>query len=183
MAAALELFESDGFERTTVAQIAERAQLTERTFYRYFDDKREVLFGGAAHLEALISAEIAAAPSTAAPIETVIAALKAVTVLLEDQRELALRRSAVIAANPELRERELIKIAHLGHCAATSLVERGVDEVPARLAAEVGAIVFNASFERWSSPGATGSLSDLMDDAYAELCKLTTTDTTDRNRR
>lgn len=173
--AALELFETDGFERTTVAEIAERAQLTERTFYRYFEDKREVLFAGTGHLEELVAAEIASAPTPAAPIETVIEAIKAIAVILEDQRDFGLRRSAVIAANPELKERELIKIAQLADRAAAALVERGVDEAEAWMAAEVGAMVFKSSFDRWSSSGATASLSALMDDAYAELCRMTTT--------
>ena len=174
--AALELFETDGFERTTVAAIAERAQLTERTFYRYFEDKREVLFAGTVRLEELIAAEIAAAAMHAAPVGTVIDAMKALAEILEDQREFGLRRSAVIAANPELRERELVKIAHLADCAAASLVERGVAETDARMAAEVGAMVFRSSFDRWSSSDSTASLSALMDSSYAELRRLTATD-------
>jgi AcrR family transcriptional regulator len=174
--AALELFESDGFEGTTVAAIAERAQLTERTFYRYFEDKREVLFAGTVHLEELIAAEISAAPTTGS-MKTVIDAMKAIAKILEDQRDFGLRRSVVIAANSELRERELVKIAHLADCAATSLVERGVVEAEARMAAEVGAMVFKSSFDRWTSSGATESLSGLMDDSYAELCRLMMADT------
>jgi hypothetical protein len=47
--AALALYGERGFENTTVAEIAARAGLTERTFFRHFADKREVLFAGGAH--------------------------------------------------------------------------------------------------------------------------------------
>lgn len=174
--AALELFETDGFERTTVAMIAKRAQLTERTFYRYFEDKREVLFAGTTYLEELISAHISSSPATTHPVTTVIVAMKALAEILETQRDLSLRRSAVIAANPELRERELVKIAHLADCAAAALIERGVAEADARLAAELGAMVFKSSFDRWSSSSVTASLASLMDSSYAEICRLTSID-------
>ncbi len=174
--AALDLFEAEGFERTTVAEIAGRAQLTERTFYRYFDDKREVLFAGTAHLEELLVDEIAAAPMSATALETVIDAMKVIAENLQDQREFGLRRSAVIAASPELQERELIKIAHLARTAATALVRRGVGDTQAWMAAEAAAMVFKSAFDRWAAAGATTPLPTLMDDAYSELCELTNKD-------
>jgi len=109
--AALELYVERGFEQTTVAEIAERAGLTERTFFRYFADKREVLFAGADTLRDLMVGALAGAPEPAAPIEAVAAALQTAGVLLQERREYARQRQAVIAGNAGLQERELIKLA------------------------------------------------------------------------
>src|SRR5664279_2419206 len=104
--AAMELYGERGFESTTVAQIAERAGLTERTFFRHFADKREVLFSGAATLQELLVNAVASAPETAAPIEAVGSAIEAAGALLQERREYARQRHAVITANVELQERE-----------------------------------------------------------------------------
>src|SRR5580658_3651572 len=111
--AALDLYGERGFDQTTVAEIAARAGLTERTFFRHFSDKREVLFSGAGALQQLLVEAVAAAPAPAAPIEAVAAGLAAAGAALEQRREFARRRQAVINANAELRERELIKLATL----------------------------------------------------------------------
>ena len=63
MSAAIELFDEQGYEATTVAEIAERAGLTKRTFFRYFSDKREVLFSGSQELQRLWLEGLAAAPA------------------------------------------------------------------------------------------------------------------------
>src|ERR1700731_1224232 len=111
--AALALYGERGFENTTVAEIAERAGLTERTFFRYFADKREVLFWGAGTLQEFLVSAVASEPDSAAPIDAVAAALEAAGTLLQERREFARQRQAVIAANTELQERELIKLASL----------------------------------------------------------------------
>src|SRR5271169_521895 len=111
--AAMELFIERGFEQTTVTEIAERAGLTERTFFRYFADKREVLFWGAGALQEILVSAIEDAPEDATPIEALAASLAAAGTLLQERREAARRRQAVIAANDELRERELVKLATL----------------------------------------------------------------------
>ena len=111
--AALALYGERGFENTTVAEIAERAGLTERTFFRHFADKREVLFGGAGGLQGLMVSAVAEAPADAAPIDAVMAALVAAGDLLQQRRDFARQRQEVIVANAELRERELIKMATL----------------------------------------------------------------------
>ena len=123
--AALALYGERGFEQTTVAEIAERAGLTERTFFRHFADKREVLFWGAGALQELLVSTVASAPDSAAPIDAVAAALEAAGALLQERREFARQRQAIIAANAELQERELIKLASL----ASALAERAA---PAR---------------------------------------------------
>src|SRR5712675_3366411 len=86
-AAALALYGERGYENTTVAEIAERAGLTKRTFFRYFADKREVLFWGSRALEELFVTEVGAAPEAASPLEAVTAALDAVAASFEDRRE------------------------------------------------------------------------------------------------
>ena len=172
MTAALELFESHGFDGTTVAMIAERSQLTERTFYRYFDDKREVLFGGTPYLDELIAERIASVAPTTPPVEIVVEALKDFSSMLEEQRDFTLRRAAVIAANSELRERELVKMSHLVERAAHALVERGVPDAEARAAAELGAVIFKLSFDRWSHGNGTDSLGSLLDASYATVRRV-----------
>src|ERR1051325_10637169 len=109
--AALELFEERGYARTTVEDIAARAGLTERTFFRYFTDKREVLFSGSGALEAQMADQIATAATSAAPLAAVTAALETWGPWFESRRSHARKRRAVIAAHAELRERELIKLA------------------------------------------------------------------------
>src|SRR3989440_2677122 len=103
--AALDLYGERGFENTTVAEIAARAGLTERTFFRHFADKREVLFWGAGTLQELLVSAVASAPDSAAPIDAVAGALEAAGALLQERRESARQRQTVIAANAELRER------------------------------------------------------------------------------
>src|ERR1700756_2756504 len=105
--AAMELFVERGFEQTTVTEIAARAGLTERTFFRYFADKREVLFSGADTLQELLVSAVASAPDSTSPIDAVAGALQAAGTMLQQRREFARQRAAVIAANGELREREL----------------------------------------------------------------------------
>src|ERR1700741_3476391 len=104
--AALELYTERGFDQTTVAEIAERAGLTERTFFRYFADKREVLFGGAEEVRGLLVDAVAAAPDSSTPLEAVGAGLTAFATLLDEQRgrQFARKRSRIIASNDELRE-------------------------------------------------------------------------------
>ena len=131
--AALALYGERGFENTTVAEIAERAGLTERTFFRHFADKREVLFGGAAMLEELLVSSVAGAPDSAAPIDAVVAALEAAGALLQERRAFARQRQMVIAANAELRDGELIKLASLASALADSLRRRGVSDPAASL--------------------------------------------------
>ena len=148
--AALELFLERGFDEATVAEIAERAGLTERTFFRHFADKREVLFGGGPGLSDLLIDAVVSAPPSATPIEAVATALEAtVTIFDEARRPFARRRRAVISANPELQERELVKLASLVADMTAALRRRGVKEPVATLAAEAGMTVFRIAFDRW----------------------------------
>ncbi|WP_327006915.1 TetR/AcrR family transcriptional regulator [Dactylosporangium sp. NBC_01737] len=149
MLAALELYAGRGYEQTTVADIAQRAGVTERTFFRHFADKREVLFDGAHTLQDTVVDAITNAPASQAPIEVVGAAMERAAEMMQDRRDFARQRAAAIAANPSLHERELFKLATLSAAAAEALRERGVPEPTATLAAETGVMVFKVAFEQW----------------------------------
>ncbi len=150
MRAALELYGERGYEQTPVAEIAGRAGLTERTFYRHFSDKREVLFAGAELLRDLLVSTVAAAPDSAAPIDAAAAGLEAAgAAIQEGGGDLARKRQSIIAASVELQERELIKLATLAAALADALRRRGVAEPTASLAAEAGIAVFRIAFDRW----------------------------------
>ena len=160
--AALDLYQERGFEQTMVTEIAERAGLTERTFFRYFADKREVLFGGQDMLRNIYVSTIEAAPTSATPLDAVAAALEAATPVFRERHELVRQRQAVIAANPGLQERELLKGALLTSAMADALRRRGVSDLAAILAAEVGAITFKIAFDRWISEPDEQDLSRLI---------------------
>lgn len=171
--AALALYSERGYAQTTVAEIAERAGLSERTFFRYFVDKREVLFWGAGTLAELMVDAVAAAPGDAPPLDAVAAALDAAAGVLAERREFARRRQAIIAANAELQERELIKLAAIAAALAGTLRERGVGEPAASLAAEAGIAVFRVAFERWIAEGEDQDLARVIQDALGELRAVT----------
>jgi AcrR family transcriptional regulator len=173
MEAALELYVERGFEQTTVADIARLAGLTERTFFRYFADKREVLFWGSSTLQELIVNGVTSAPDGCAPMEAVAAGLEAGAELMQERREFARRRASVIAANAELHEREVMKLAVLGTAVARALRERGVKEPTASLTAEVGIAVFKVAFESWVKLANRRELSRLIREAMDELSTIT----------
>lgn len=171
--AALELYAERGFEQTTAEQVAQRAGVTERTFFRYFVDKREVLFEGSTDLQDAVVRAIAAAPPSMSPVDAVGSAMESAASLLQERRDYARRRAAVIAANPSLRERELLKLATLAGGAAETLRQRGVADPTAALAAEVGVTVFRVGFERWIGDETTGDLAHCIREALDHIRALT----------
>jgi AcrR family transcriptional regulator len=171
--AALALYGERGFEQTTVAEIAARAGLTERTFFRHFADKREVLFAGSGELRDLIVSTLAGTPDATAPIDAVAAAIQVAGAQLQKRREYARQRRTVIAANAELRERELIKLASWASALAETLGARGVPEPAASLAAEAGIAVFRIAFERWISESDEVDLPLLIQESLDELKAVT----------
>jgi AcrR family transcriptional regulator len=179
---ALQLYAERGFEQTTVAEIAKQADLTERTFFRHFADKREVLFGGSAALQELLVNAVVAAPSDAAPIDVVAAALAAAGDRLQERRDYARQRQAVIAANVELQERELIKLAGLAAAIADALRQRGISDPAASLTAEAGIAVFKIAFERWVSGTDEPDLPHLIAASFTDLRTLTAGPPTSRSR-
>ena len=168
--AALALFSERGFDQTTASQIAARAGLTERTFFRHFADKREVLFGGSEVLQERIVAGVAEAPLADGPLDAVARGLAAAADVLGDfRRDLSRQRHAVIIASPELRERELVKLADYAAAVTEALHRRGVGEPQASLAAEAGMTVLRVAVERWASGADDQDLPDVMRDAMAGL--------------
>jgi AcrR family transcriptional regulator len=171
--AALKLYVERGFEQTTVAEIAKEAGLTERTFFRHFADKREVLFGGSRGLQDLLVDTVAGAHDSVAPIDAVAAAIEAAGARLQERREHAGQRQSVIAAHAELRERELLKLASLAAAMAEALRRRGVPDPAAALTAEAGVAVFKIAFERWITGTGRPDLPYLIRDSFAELKTVT----------
>jgi AcrR family transcriptional regulator len=169
----MELYVERGFENTTVAEIAERAGLTERTFFRHFADKREVLFAGSEALRDLLADSVSAAPSPTAPIEIVAGALEAVGAVLQERADWSRQRQAVIAANAELRERELIKLAGLAETVGEALRSRGVKDPTATLTAEAGIAAFRVAFERWVQQPGKRNLPRLIRESFDELRTIT----------
>jgi AcrR family transcriptional regulator len=165
---------SDG--HTTVTQIAERAGLTKATFFRHFPDKREVLFAGQEAHSRLIADGVAAAPDSATPLEAVGAALDAITAsFTAEQREFGPRLLTVIADNPWVRERATFKSAALAAALTSALGKRGVPDLTASLAAELGVRAFIRAYERWVDPAGQQTLTELARQALDELRAATAT--------
>ena len=181
--AALDLFAERGYENTTVIDIAQRAGLGKTTFFRHFQDKREVLFGDGT-MNGLLAEAIAAAPTGAPPLEAVAHALDAVgrDAFTPARRELVARRRGVIAANPELQEREALKGLSLTASMTGALKRRGVPDLTSRVAAELGALASKIAYERWTitdggdfSEAARRALSEVQ--AASALCCVRTSTT------
>ncbi|MEU0299651.1 helix-turn-helix domain-containing protein [Streptomyces sp. NPDC006175] len=166
--AALELYSERGFEQTTVAEIAKRAGLTERTYFRHYADKREVLFGGSELRDMLVEV-VAGVPESTAPIDVLTVVLDTFSEVFDDRREHARKRQAVIAANAELQERELIKLASLSAALAEALRARGVPEPAASLTAEAGIAVFRVGFERWITASEDRAMAPVMRELLDEF--------------
>jgi AcrR family transcriptional regulator len=174
--AALTLFAEHGYDATTVAEIADRAGLTKSTFFRHFADKREVLFGGQDMLLELFSDAIRTAPPSATTADCLAAALESVApAFTEDRHDFAPQRRAVIAANSELQERELLKRARLASAMADALRARGLGDVAARLAAQVGVLAFSTAYTRWAAPENTEPFTEIARAALRDLQACATT--------
>jgi AcrR family transcriptional regulator len=167
--AALALYAEQGFEQTTVAEIAGAAGLTERSFFRHFADKREPLFAGMDSVRDLVVGVIADVPSSAGPVEAVEAALQAVAAMVEETPEFARTRNSVVSANAELRERELIKLAEIATAMAGALRDRGVRKPVASLVAEMGIVIYRVAFARWIGDPGEPDLRQSLRDCTAEL--------------
>ena len=171
--AAFDLYSSLGYDRTTVAEIAEAAGLTESTFFRTFADKREVLFYGADNTIELLKREIADAPADATPVDAVTTALAAMCTMFSHEPDRVRQRDAIIGSSAELRERNSWKHAEMGVAMASALRERGIPDPTASVTAGVGVVVFEAAFGRWIAAGGdadlTGYFSAAMSEARATL--------------
>jgi AcrR family transcriptional regulator len=149
--AAVDLFTEQGYDATTVAQIAARAGVTKSTFFRHFSDKREVLVAGQAILSLLLAEGITQAPASASPLEAVAAGLeRASSKMGSMSRDLGPRLKAAVAANTELQERDALKSIGLAAVMTDALVARGVPDLTAHLAAELGVLAFKLGYTQWS---------------------------------
>ena len=171
--AALDLFEERGYDETTVAEIAERAGLTKRTFFRYFIDKREVLFWGADADGDVFTRAILSAPHSAPALDAVALGFDAFARMLEGQGEVALRRIRIVRASPELSERQLIKFSSMSSAASLALRSRGVNGAVADLAAETAMTVFRVATSRWLEKTSRKPLPEHFAETLAQLHTVT----------
>jgi len=172
VAAAVDLFNEQGYDATTVAQIAERAGVTKSTFFRHFADKRELLAAGQATLSRLMAEGIAGAPAGASPLEAVAAGLERASGAMGRQsRELGPRIKAAVAASAELQERDALKSVGLAAAMTEALVARGVPDPVAQVAGELGVLAFKRGFAAWSEGDRRGE-QDLARHALAALDEL-----------
>ena len=168
--AAIELFAEQGFAETTVPQIAARAGLTTRTFFRHFADKREVLFADDEELPAIVARLAADAPAALGPMQVIAYCLETIaTDWFEGQFAYMRLRRAVIQADAGLRERELRKLAALSDAIGRGFRERGVDELTALIAAQLGVAVFGITIGRWLDQAAEQPLAALARDTLLAL--------------
>jgi AcrR family transcriptional regulator len=168
--AAVQLFSEQGYDETTVAQIATRAGVTPSTFHRHFPDKRDVLAAGHETVSALLTEGIAAAPATASPLEAVADGLARAATAYQPERSAAI--AAAVGASRELQERAALKQVGTTAAIADALVARGVAGPLSRLAAELGALALKDGFAAWIAGGTSGDLGDLM---RGELLRLRAT--------
>lgn len=175
-AAALELFAERGYERTTVSQIAQRARLTERSYYRYFLDKREVLFAGGLQLERHLTASIHDAlceTQVTDPLAAVVAAVSSASATFRSRTFLR-QRAGVIAANPALHERELVKLAGLSQALTGELVGEGTEADVAALAVGVGMTIMRVAIEGWMADD-QADYADVVASVAAQVMALVAT--------
>jgi AcrR family transcriptional regulator len=173
--AAMALYAERGFDQTTVADIAARAGLTERTFFRHFADKREVLFSGSSRLEDVLVGTVINAPPGTAPMDAVAAALEATSPFFAERRDFSRKRQQLITAHAELKERELIKFASLAAAISEALRTRGVPAPAASLAAEVGIAIFRSAYERWLADTKKHDLAHHVREGLGDLQTITST--------
>jgi AcrR family transcriptional regulator len=168
--AALKLFTERGYEGTTTAEIADGAGVTERTYFRHFPDKREVLFASEQELREITAEALRAVPADLQPLPALRQGFHGVVPLIERSRPLAELRAPIIRAAPALREREHAKAAALVDLVASILEQRGVAAPTALLSARVGMDAFSTAIRRWSAEG--GDLHTVLDGSFDELRML-----------
>lgn len=177
--AALDLYGERGFDRTTTAEIAARAGVNERTYFRHFADKREVLFDGEADLRDTMTQAVAEAPDDLTPFEILLCVFRKAARILEANRPFSEPRLAIIAETPALRERELAKHASLTDALTEALRLRGVPGRPAALAAQTGWATFHHAAQAWIDDPSQ-SLDVHLSHAFDELRALSASPGDDR---
>ncbi|GAB7066088.1 TetR family transcriptional regulator [Mycobacterium hodleri] len=171
--AALELFAARGYEQTTATEIAQAVGLTERTFFRHFTDKREVLFHGQQTLTDAFLAGLQDAPPDASPIDLAVSALRSSSGFFDDGRRSHSRlRQSVIDANPALQEREALKLVGLGRALGGALRDRGVSDMTAEVAAQIAVMAFGIAFGHWIADGERRSFEAIVMDVVREVAAV-----------
>jgi AcrR family transcriptional regulator len=170
--AALELFCERGYDQTTAVEIAALAEVTERTFFRHFADKREVLFGGADDLRAVLVEKILQAPDIVEPLQVVTRVLAEFNWESLESRDFQRQRHALIAANPELLERDLIKHHSIAVGFTNALRQRGVEANIAQLAARVGIQMFITAYGNWLEAGDKADLATITESVMSLLAMI-----------
>jgi AcrR family transcriptional regulator len=167
--AAMALYAERGYAEVTAADVAERAGLTERTFFRYFADKKEVLFGGETALRETLVGGVESTPADRSPLEAALAGLEALAEALQPRREQLLVRARILSQSPELRERELAKVASWSAALEASLRERGLPAESAAYAAEASVAVFRVAVHRWLDASSRASLPGILREGFAAV--------------
>ena len=168
--AAIELFAQHGFAETTVPQIAARAGVTTRTFFRYFADKREVLFAGEDGLVTLFAELIGAAPPDLSAMATLEHALKAAAEkAFEPRREWMRRWREIVSGEPALQERGLRKQQLVVAATAEALGGRGVDGPTAELATGMAFVAFQAAVAQWVTATTARPLTSCIGDSFSRM--------------
>lgn len=175
--AALDLFLEQGFNETTVPQITARAGLTTRTFFRYFADKREVLFAHEELLPSQVASFMAEAPSSLNPMELIAERLAPAAAQIFEGRSVdyLLRRRAAVDAEPALHERELRKFSLMAQALEQGFCHRGVDDLTARLAAEIAVTTFRVAVTRWLNQRGDPDLPDVINQTLVAIRQLANT--------
>ncbi len=177
-AAALELFLEQGFSATTVPQIAERAGLTTRSFFRYFADKREVLFAGEDELPAVVEQIFQDAESELSPIDVITTGLKAVVIpRVQPFREEFLVRRTIVLSDEGLQERELRKLAILHRAATAAFAHRGLDPLDANISGRLAVTIYDTMLDLWLTDDATRPLDTILDDVMDALAHVASSTT------
>jgi AcrR family transcriptional regulator len=181
--AAMELFEEQGFDETSAVQISQRARVTTRTFFRYFPDKEEILFADANALNEALVQELLLAPEITNPLEAVTRTLAGYDWGRLGSRERLRRRSQMIASNPRLLERDLIKQHQMADGFRRALGERGIDPDIAELAARTGSQIFRTAYRKWLESEDETDLTVITDTVTALLATIVPSGRSPRGRR
>lgn len=165
------MYAERGFDGTTTAEIAARAGVNHRTFFRHFPDKREVLFDGETDLRDALVQAITEAPEDLSPFGVLLAAFRVGARILEENRPFSSPRLKIIAATPALRERDLSKGAMLSSAIARALRQRGIPDGLADLASKTGWVTFHHAAEVWIDDPSQ-SLDAYLTQAFDDLHEL-----------
>jgi AcrR family transcriptional regulator len=167
--AAIELFSVDGFDLVTVEQIAAAAGVTQRTFFRYFPTKEDVLFAEGDDIVAELRTGLAAAPRTASPATMLLAAMTSLAEALEPRRNENRRRAHIIRSVAALRERELLKQHYIALELVDEFVSRGIPRPRASMLAGVGMVVFQSAHSAWVTDRARTTLAARIEVGLREI--------------